>query len=579
MGKSKARGKKAAAKKAPAKQVESESVQATLSERSCTGVLASRKDSRDIKIENFSLSYYGIELVSDSIIELNYGRRYGLIGFNGSGKSTFLQALAAREVPIPDHIDISLLHREAAPSEKSALEVVIEEAEKEVTRLEKEETRVMDTEGPDSPLLQDIYERLDELSPQTFEKRAGEILHGLGFSKVMMSKKTKDLSGGWRMRVALARILFVKPTLMLLDEPTNHLDLETCVWLEDHLKTYNHTLVIVSHSQDFLNGVCTNIMHLHRKQIKYYGGSYDTYVKTRQEQEAQQMKHYEKQQADIAHIKQFIASCGTYANLVKQGKSKQKIIDKMEAAGLVEKVIADPVLSYTFPSCGPLAPPVLQFVDVAFAYPTRPNEFLYERLNIGVDLDSRVALVGANGTGKSTLLKLMDGEIMPIKGQVKRHNHLQIARYHQHAADQLNFELSPLETLKSTFSHIQKEEEQWRAVLGRYGLTGSSQVTPLKQLSGGQLSRLIFAILAQKVPHLLLLDEPTNHLDMESIDSLAAAINNFEGGMVLVSHDFRLIDQVAKEIWVCHNKTITKWQGDIRSYKAALRESMEKYQD
>jgi ATP-binding cassette subfamily F protein 2 len=560
--------KKAAPAIAPVQKVE-------ISPRNATGVLTSRDDSRDIKIESFSLSYYGKELISDTTIELNHGRRYGLLGFNGSGKSTFLQTLAAREVPIPDRIDIYMLNEEAHPSERTALQAVIDEAEKEIKRLEKLEEEVFAEEGAESPYLAEIYERMENLDASTFEKRAGELLYGLGFSQDYVHKKTKDLSGGWRMRVALAKALFVKPALLLLDEPTNHLDLEACVWLENYLAAYPNCLVIISHSQDFLNGVCTNIIHLHRTKLKYYGGNYDTYVKTRAELEQNQMKHYDKQQDDIAHIKSFIASCGTYSNLVKQAKSKQKIIDKMEAAGLVEKVVKDHVLSFYFPSCGKLSPPVLQFCNVGFAYSGKEQDLLYKGLEFGVDLDSRVALVGPNGAGKSTLLKLMVGELVPTQGEVKRHNQLQIARYYQHSTDQLPNDLSPLDFLKKEYAHKNLEEEQWRSVLGRYGLTGSTQTNPIGHLSGGQKSRIVFCILAIQQPHMLLLDEPTNHLDMECIDSLANAINNFEGGLVLVSHDFRLINQVAQSIWVCDKKKVVPWKGDIISYKKSLQSSFQ----
>jgi ATP-binding cassette subfamily F protein 2 len=564
---------KANAKAAP---VIKEVTKSIISPRNATGVLTSREDSRDIKIEGFSLSYHGKELISDTTIELNHGRRYGLIGFNGSGKSTFLETLAYREVPIPERIDIYMLNEEAHPSDRTALQAVIDEAEKEVKRLEKLEEELL-TEDPESPFLSEIYERLESLDPSTFEKRAGELLFGLGFSREFSLKKTKDLSGGWRMRVALAKALFVKPALLLLDEPTNHLDLEACVWLENYLAGYPNCLVIISHSQDFLNGVCTNIIHLYRTKLTYYGGNYDTYVKTRAELEQNQMKHYEKQQDDIAHIKSFIASCGTYSNLVRQAKSKQKIIDKMEAAGLVEKVTKDHVLSFYFPSCGKLSPPVLQFCNVGFAYSGKEKDYLYKGLDFGVDLDSRVALVGPNGAGKSTLLKLMVGELNPTSGEVKRHNQLQIARYYQHSTDQLPSELSPLEYLKSEFARKNLDEEEWRSVLGRYGLTGSTQTNPIGTLSGGQKSRIVFCVIAVRSPHLLLLDEPTNHLDMESIDSLANAIRNFEGGLVLVSHDFRLINQVAQEIWVCDKKKVSVWKGDIISYKKSLQSAFQSH--
>lgn len=563
---------RASAKKAAAPSSAANNKQSTpISDITCTGALVSRELSRDVKVTGFSLTFHGRELISDTTIELNYGRRYGLIGDNGSGKSTFMRALASREIPIPQHIDVFRLSEEADPSDKSSIDVVIEVAEKEVKRLEALEEKLLAEHGPECPALQDLYERMEYLEPTTFRKRAGELLHGLGFSKERQDTPTKDLSGGWRMRVSLAQALFVRPALLLLDEPTNHLDLEACVWLEEYLKGYGNILVLISHSQDFLNGVCTNIIHLHRGKLKYYGGNYDSYVKTRAEMEEHQMKQYEKQQADIAHLKRFIASCGTYANLVKQAKSKQKILDKMEADGLIEPVVKDHVFSFSFQPCSKLTPPVLQFVDVAFSYSGKKEDYLYKKLDFGVDLDSRIALVGPNGAGKSTLLKLMCGDLMPVEGMIKRHNHLSIGRYHQHSVEQLDMSMTTLEYFRNkAFPDVKKDIQEWRSLIGRYGVSGNMQLQQISTLSNGQQSRIVFAELAMRHPHLLLLDEPTNHLDMGCIDSLANAINNFNGGLVLVSHDFRLIDQVAKEIWVCENKTVKIFKGDIRDYKQTL---------
>jgi len=545
-------------------------------ERTVTGNLTSYPLSRDVKVESFSVSSYGRELICDTTLELNMGRRIGLIGANGSGKSTFLKAIAAREVPIPAHIDIFLLNEEAPPSEYTALEAVIAEVVKEQRRLEtlaEEMAGNPDQENCQS-LIEEIYEKLESMDPSSFQSRAAELLHGLGFSQTMMNKKTKDLSGGWRMRVALAKALFVKPTLLLLDEPTNHLDLEACVWLEEYLKTYEKILILVSHSQDFLNGVCTNIMHLHHTKLVYYSGNYSTYLKTREEKEVNQMKHYVKQQEEIEHIKKFIASCGTYANLVKQAKSKQKIIDKMEAAGLIQPVKKEPVFSFRFVDTGKLPTPILAFDNVSFAYSGKAEDYLYQAIDMGADLDSRIALVGPNGAGKSTLLKLMCGDIQPSKGNVSRHPHLKIGRYHQHSVEQLDLTLSPVDYFRAKFAHLNFDMETWRAKIGQFGITGNQQLNPMKNLSDGQQSRIVFCELYVLNPNMLLLDEPTNHLDIECIDSLADAINAFTGGVVLVSHDFRLINQVAKEIWLCDKKTITKWDGGIEAYKQHLKKNM-----
>jgi len=547
--------------------------------RFATGVLHSRPLEKDVKIGAFALSAYGKELIKDTMIELTIGRRYGLIGSNGSGKSTFLKCLAFRDVPIPDHIDLHYLEEEAAPSETTAMEYLIEHAREEEIKLQAQIDEIL-VEDPDSPILEDLTQRMDDLDPGTFEHRASMLLRGLGFNSTDMNKKTKDMSGGWRMRVALGLCLFVRPMLLLLDEPTNHLDLEACVWLENYLSKYPYCLVVVSHSEDFLNGVCTNIIEITpKKTLVGYGGNYDQYIKTKAENETNQMKQYKKEQDDIKHLKQFIASCGTYSNLVKQAKSKQKILDKMKERGLTEKVMIPPKYSFAFAECEKLQPPIMTFHSVAFSYSGKKEDHLYERLTFGVDQESRIALVGPNGAGKSTLLKLMTGDLEPTEGTIRRHLHLSIGRYHQHSTDQLDPNMTVLDWMIHYFSgRIKKEIEEWRKHIGRYGITGRDQVTKIGLLSDGMKSRIVFAMLAGDRPNFLLLDEPTNHLDMHCIDALADAIKGFIGGVVLVSHDFRLLEKVAEKIWVCDNKTVSLWPKDIKAYKKSLVKKMKKRQ-
>jgi ATP-binding cassette subfamily F protein 2 len=538
--------------------------------RACTGVLGIHPMARDIKIDNFSITFYGAELLQDTKLELSVGSRYGLMGVNGCGKSCLLATLGKREVPIQEHIDIFYLDREVPASEKTALEAVME-ADEERNKLEKlaEELATMDNEESQDYLMQ-VYERLDDLGADTAESRASHLLTGLQFTPAMQNKKCKDFSGGWRMRVALARALFIRPHLLLLDEPTNHLDLEACVWLEEELKAYPTILVLVSHSQDFLNGVCNNILFLNEKKLKNYGGNYDTFMKTRAEQEENQMKQYNQEQDQIAHMKNYIARFGHgSAKLARQAQSKEKTLAKMVAGGLTEKVGRDCSVEFNFYSCGTLPPPVLAVQHVSFRY-NDETPLIYTDLDFGMDLDTRVALVGPNGAGKSTLLKLIYGDLSPTTGMIRRHNHLKMARYHQHLHELLDMDMTPLDYMLHMFPDF-KDREGMRKVIGRYGITGKAQTSPIKQLSDGQQCRVVFAWLSWQVPHMLLLDEPTNHLDMETIDALADAINGFEGGVVLVSHDFRLIDQVAKEIWICEKQKVTKWEGGIIAYKDALK--------
>ncbi|KAI0145110.1 ABC transporter ATP-binding protein ARB1 [Xylariaceae sp. FL1272] len=545
-----------------------------LSDRITTGVLSSIESSRDVKISSASLTFHGRVLLSDTELELTNGRRYGLLGENGCGKSTLLKAIAEREYPIPEHVDIYLLNQGAPPSDLGALEWVVKEAEKEMDRLDKLAEQILEDNGPDDPILMDIYEHMDKMDPSTFQTRASLILTGLGFNKTTIHKKTKDMSGGWRMRVALAKALFVKPTLLLLDDPTAHLDLEACVWLEEYMKKWDRTLVLISHSQDFLNGVCTNMIDMRKQQLMYYGGNFDSYTKTRKEQEVNQMTAYKKQQEEIKHIKEFIASAGTYANLVRQAKSRQKILDKMIADGLIEEVKADREFTFRFTDVDKLPPPVLAFDDVTFSYSGDAKDDLYRNIDLGFDMDSRTALVGPNGVGKSTLLRLMTGKLSPTAGSVRKHTHLKLGMYSQHSAEQLDLTKSALDFVRDKFSDQSQDYQFWRQKLGRYGVSGTVQTAVMGTLSEGQKSRIVFALLAIESPNMLLLDEPTNGLDIPTIDALADAIEHFTGGVIVVSHDFRLLDRIAKQILVCENKTIKPWNGSIGEYKNYLRKKM-----
>jgi len=549
-------------------------------------VLTSREQSRDVRMEQVTIGLHGKELIQDATITINFGRRYGLIGANGSGKTSLLAAIAARELPIPDHIDMWFVHREAEPEKITALQSVVDIGAKEHERLEDLTQKLMEEDMENNmEIIEAIGDKLDRMSPELFEVRAGELLFGLGFTNEMMHKKTEDMSGGWRMRVSLSQALFQQPSLLILDEPTNHLDLGACVWLEEYLACYPFTVILTSHSEDFMNGVCNEMMQLTKDQkMNYWGGNYESYIKTRREREINDMKAWEKEQSDIAHLKDFIRSCGTYANLRKQADSKQKIIDKMTEKGLTQKPMEDEKYHFTFPNAESLSPPVLAFNNVSFAYSGLKQDYLYCKLNFGVDQDSRIALVGPNGAGKSTLLKLMRGELQPCEGEIKRHNHLRMGVYNQHSAEQLPADKSPMEFMMEKFGEgvvttdgmVKMEDKAWRAKLGCYGVRQEKQTMKIETMSDGLKSRVVFTLISLGNPHVLLLDEPTNHLDMQCIDALADAINNYTGGLVLVSHDFRLIGQVAKEIWVCDKKTISKWPKGISDYKLHLSKEQKK---
>merc|ERR1711981_869552 len=539
--------------------------------RTCTGKLGNEKLTSAVHINGLSIVYHGQVLIDDTDLELNQHHRYGIIGPNGCGKSCLLAALGNRELPIPEAIDIFYLDQEMAPSDKTPLQAVMEvDSERKVLEAQAD---VLQETDPESPFLMDIYERLDDLDADKAEGTASRILTGLGFNKAMQSKALKDFSGGWRMRVSLARALFVKPYLLLLDEPTNHLDLEACVWLEEELKDFQHILMIVSHSQDFMNGVCSDIINIKNRKLEYYSGNYDQFIKTKSEVELNQMKQYNWEQEQIKNMKEYIARFGHgSAKLAKQAQSKEKTLARMIEKGLTEKVTGEKSISFKFTNTDRLAPPVIQVQEISFQY-AEGSPWIYRDVEFGLDQDTRLALVGPNGAGKSTLLKLLLGQLEPNDGMIKRHSHVKMGHFHQHLAEKLDMNLSSIEFMMKEFKHL-KEIDQVRKIIGRYGISGKQQAMPIRNLSDGQKCRVALAWVAHQTPHMLMLDEPTNHLDLESIDALAEAIKNYNGGLVLVSHDFRLISQVAKEIWICENQTVTPWKGSIQEYKEILKNNV-----
>lgn len=445
------------------------------------------RNSKDISVSNLSVSFHGHPIIEGCELQLNWGNRYGFIGRNGSGKSTIMRVIGARAIPVPERIDIYHLTTEYPPTEQTALEAVMA-VDEERLRVEKEidvlndllatasgagggieEEESSGSSGGAVPgseadigdidelteALNDAYERLEELDADTAETRATLILTGLGFSKQRQGMMTKDFSGGWRMRVALARALFIQPELLLLDEPTNHLDMEAVVWLEEYLSKWNKMLFMVCHSQDFLNNVCTHIVHLetHTKQLKYYRGNYDSFVDTRRDANIEQMKRYEAEQADIAAMKEYVARFGHgTASNARQGKSKEKLLNKKLAEGLTEKPVEEKMLQFKFPDPGHIPPPVLQVNSLCFGYPGQPA--LYTDVDFGLDLDARIALVGPNGAGKSTLVKIINGELVPRSGAVRPHSHLKMAKFTQHFEDILDMSKTPLEVRYCVFYNL-----------------------------------------------------------------------------------------------------------------------------
>lgn len=570
------------------KEAEREAALEKLSQDQIAVTYESKKGSlhantRDINVSGVTVTFHGKPLIEETQIVINYGNRYGFIGPNGSGKSTIMKAIAARAIPIPDALDIYFLDSEYPATDITALDAVMEsndEVKKLETRAEllneamaeadeEQQMTIMET-------LDAIHDRLDQLDASSAEARATSILHGLGFTTAMQKMTTKEFSGGWRMRVALARALFLQKECLILDEPTNHLDMDAVLWLEDYLSNWNRILFFVCHSQDFLNNVCTHIVRLDAtyKKLRYYSGNYDTYIQTRRDQDMVQMRAYESEQRDIAEIKDFIARFGHgTVKMVRQAQSREKLLQKKLEEGLTEKPEQDPVYDWSFPDAGELPVPVLSVENISFAYPGGAE--LYKNVDFGVDLQTRVALVGPNGAGKTTLVKLMLGNLQPTKGQIKRNMHLKTSMFTQHFEDKLDLSMTPMDYFKQKV--MPKEPiERIRSLLGRFGCSGSQQSQVMNQLSAGQKARIVFAIIAHEKPHLLMLDEPTNPLDMESIDALARCVKSFKGGVIMISHDMRLISQCADQIYICDHKKVERYNGDIMKFKLHTRKQNNK---
>ncbi|XP_068137405.1 ATP-binding cassette sub-family F member 3 [Hyperolius riggenbachi] len=534
-----------------------------------------KNKSYDIRVENFDVSFGERVLLTGAELHLASGRRYGLVGRNGLGKTTLLKMLASRNLYVPSHISILHVEQEVTGDDTPALQSVLEcDTLRESLLHEEKELNARISagkgDGSESVRLSEIYSKLEEIEADKAPARASVILAGLGFKHSMQLQVTKEFSGGWRMRLALARALFARPDLLLLDEPTNMLDVRAILWLENYLQTWPSTILVVSHDRNFLNAVATDILHLHSQRLEGYRGNFESFLKTKEERLKNQQREFEAQQQYREHIQVFIDRFRYNANRASQVQSKLKLLERLPELKPVDK---DTEVILRFPDgFEKFSPPILQLDEVDFWYSSDCPVF--KKLSVSADLESRICVVGENGAGKSTMLKLLLGELSPVQGIRHAHRNLKIGYFSQHHIDQLDLNISAVELLAKRFPG--KTEEEYRHQLGSYGISGELAVRPVASLSGGQKSRVAFAQMTMSCPNFYILDEPTNHLDMETIEALGRALNKFRGGIILVSHDERFIRLVCQELWVCENGGVTRIEGGFDEYRDILQEQFRK---
>ncbi|XP_077052458.1 ATP-binding cassette sub-family F member 1 isoform X1 [Siphateles boraxobius] len=537
------------------------------------------ENASDIKLERFSISAHGKELFVNADLLIVAGRRYGLVGPNGKGKTTLLKHIANRALSIPPNIDVLLCEQEVVADDTPAVQAVLKADTRRLKLLEDErqlQSRLEKGDDSVAERLDKVYEELRVIGAAAAEAKARRILAGLSFTPEMQNRPTRKFSGGWRMRVSLARALFMEPTLLMLDEPTNHLDLNAVIWLNNYLQSWKKTLLIVSHDQSFLDDVCTDIMHLDNQKLYYYRGNYLTFKKMYAQKQKELLKQYEKQEKKLKDLKAGGKSTKQAEKQTKdiltrkqqKGKKKGQEEESREMPELLKRP-KEYTVKFTFPNPPPLSPPILGLYSVDFGY--EGQKPLFKNVDFGIDMESRICIVGPNGVGKSTLLLLLTGKLNPSKGEMRKNHRLKVGFFNQQYADQLNMEESPTEYLQRNFN-LQYQDA--RKCLGRFGLESHAHTIQISKLSGGQKARVVFAELSCRQPDVLILDEPTNNLDIESIDALSEAVNEYKGAVIIVSHDARLITETQCHMWVVEDQSINQIDGDFEDYKREVLEAL-----
>lgn len=507
----------------------------------------------------------GRAILDDVTFQIAGNQRVGIVGRNGSGKSTLFNIIQGNlivdkgDVEIARHTKILAIKQEMPRGDLTPLEFLLQQDEERLSLFKELET------CEDAHRMGDIYERLIQIDAYTAESRAAIVLKGLGFSDEDQNRPLATFSGGFRMRVALAAALFQEPDLLLLDEPTNHLDFETTQWLQNFLIKYSKSFLLISHERDFLNATINTVLHLKNAKVARYTGNFDTFLATYEMQQANIAAYNAKVEEHKAHMQSFVDRFKAKASKAKQAQSRMKALQKLKMIP-VEK--EDPTIAFNFPDPDPISPPMLSFEKVSLGY---DDKVVLKNLTTSLNPDERIGLVGTNGNGKSTLAKFLANELKPFTGDVHRHGKMKVAFYRQ---DQFE----ALETNRTAFNVVEDvmkgaTQTQVRSHLGRFGFPKDKADQMIKQLSGGERARLLFACLTAEKPNLLILDEPTNHLDMEMRESLINALNEYTGAVILITHDRHLLQHVADRLWIVKNQTITPFEGDLSEYSAYL-ESM-----
>lgn len=502
-------------------------------------------------------------LLDHASAHISDSQKVGLVGANGCGKSTLFRVLLGQQetetgdVYFPRGSRVATVAQEQNDIDIHILDFVLA-ADKERTELLARLQNASEFE------LAEIHERLNLIGAASAEGRASAILNGLGFDNADFHRPVREFSGGWRMRLALAAALFQPSDILLLDEPTNHLDLEASVWLENHLRKYAGTLLLISHDKYILNDLCDYIIHFEDRKLNTYSGNYDTFRRTRSMQRELQARQIEKQEARRRHLQSYVDRFRYKASKAKQAQSRIKMLEKME---VIAPLAGEYSSHFNFPEPAELAPPLITLEDVSAGY---GDNVVLKKLSLRIVNNDRIALLGANGNGKSTLAKLLSGRLKPLSGTVKASQKLEVGYFAQHQSEELPLEQTPAEYMSSLMPGV--PEPKVRAHLASFGLNQEKSVTQIARLSGGEKARLLFAVMTRKAPALLILDEPTNHLDIEGREALVDALNAYGGSVILITHDLHLIELIADDLWLVKNHLCKPYQGDLEDYKRSLLE-------